>query len=274
MKLKTMWMILMIGCMAVSLSALQSYTFLHDGNVVNGVIIDMSSRNGQVEYQDNMKVHRSRIWMINYMDGNYDFPQERNQLSNNTDTVFLRNGGIIRDNIVDYSSRRQVWEFGQTQAVHESQILRIYFCCTALPAAFNRVQAAPPPGKDNRYSSSFLLNGNYIEVPLSYLNSQQTGFTDNSQINTQDLWMINFENNQWDFPAERNQLNRQKDTIFLKDGEVLYDIVTDFSNRRRTFQFKGMDPIHESQIKRIYFCCNVLPIAYKQHNNHLKFKRR
>ena len=273
MKLKRVWMILMMGCMALSLTAMQSFTFLHDGNVVKGVIIDVSSRNGQVEYLDNMKVHRSRIWMINYINENYDFPQERSQLSNNTDTVFLRNGEVIRDNIVDYSSRRQVWEFGRTQAVHESQIQRIYFCCTALPAAFNRAQAVPPPppGRDDRYSVSFLVSGRSIDLPLSYLNSQKTGYTDNSQINTQEIWMINFENNQWDFPAERNQLNQQKDTIFLKDGEVLYDTVTDFSKTRGTFQFRGLDPIHESQIKRIYFCCTPLPNVYKQYK---KFKRR
>ena len=273
MKLKNLWIVLIVGCMALSLPAMESFTFLHDGNVVKGVIVDMSSRNGQVEYLDKMKVNRSRIWMINYIDGNYDFPQERNQLSNNSDTVFLRNGGVIHDNIVDFSSRRQVWEFLRTNAVHESQIQRIYFCCTALPAAFNRAQAAlpAPPGKDGRYSITFLVNGKSIEVPLSYLNSQKTGFTDGTQINTSDIWMINFENNQWDFAAERGQLNQKQDMIILKDGEVVFDTVSDFSKTRGTFQFKGMDPLHESQIKRIYFCCNELPYAYRQNN---RFKRR
>jgi sRNA-binding regulator protein Hfq len=272
MRLKSMWFLLILG-MAVNLMAMQSFTFLHDGNVVKGVIIDMSSRNGQVEYLDHMKVHRSRIWMINYIDGNYDFPGERNQLSNRTDTIFLRNGGVIHDNITDYSSRRQVWEFTRTQAVHESQITRIYFCCTPLPQAFNRAQATFPAqgGRDDSYSVTFLVSGKSIEAPLSYMNSQMTGFTDGTKINTREVWMINFENNQWDFAAERRQLNQKQDTIFLKDGEVIYDNVTDFSKRRGTFQFSGMDPIHESQIKRIYFCCNTLPNVYRQHN---KFKRR
>jgi sRNA-binding regulator protein Hfq len=273
MRLKSKWFILIIGCMAVNLAAMQSFTFLHDGNVVKGVIVDMSSRNGQVEYLDNMKVNRSRIWMINYIDGNYDFPRERSQLSNNTDTVFLRNGGVIHDHITDFSSRRLVWEFMRNQAVHESQITRIYFCCTSLPPAFNQAQAALPQqsGQDERYSVTFLVSGKSIEVPLSYMNSQMTGFTDGKKVNTPDVWMINFENNKWDFADERRQLNQKQDTIFLKDGEVIYDTVTDFNKRRGTFQFKGIDPIHESQIKRIYFCCNLLPNVYRQYN---KFHRR
>jgi hypothetical protein len=271
MKLKSLFILLMMVFMTLSANAAQSVTFLKDGNKITDVIIDMSSHTGKIEYRHNHKVHRNHVWMINYVDANWDFPNERSQLSNKTDTIFLRDGTVIHDKIVDFSSRRWVWEFMRTRAIPESQIKRIYFCCTNLPGAYEKAAPSPGPKDEQRYSITFLVTGKSIEVPLSYLNSKKTGFTDGLQINTHDTWMINFENNQWDFPAERRQLNNRQDTIFLKDGNVLNDNVISFSEKQKTFQLSRGKPIHESQIKRIYFCCNVLPNAYK---GAIKFKRR
>ncbi|MGD2092330.1 MAG: hypothetical protein PVH61_39545 [Candidatus Aminicenantes bacterium] len=270
MKLKSLFILLMMMFMALSVNAAQSVTFLKDGNKVTDVIIDMSSRTGQIEYRSNYKVHRNQVWMINYVDANWDFPNERSQLSNNTDTVFLRDGTVIQDKIVDFSSRRWMWEFMKTRAIPESQIKRIYFCCTQLPGAYQQTPQQPAQAGD-RYSVTFLVTGKSIEVPLSYLNSQKTGFTDGLQINTHDIWMINFEDNQWDFPAERGRLNKRQDTIFLKDGNVIYDNINSFSEQQKTFRLGRNNPIHESQIKRIYFCCTVLPNDYK---GVIKFRRR
>lgn len=268
MKLKSLFVILMTVVMTLSLTAAQSVTFLKDGNKITDVIVDMSSQTGKIEYRSNHKVHRNQVWMINYVNANWDFPDERSQLSNNTDTVFLRDGTVIHDKIVDFSSRRWVWEFMRTRAVPESQIKRIYFCCTQIPGAY---KSEPLQKTGDRFSVTFLVTGKSIEVPLSYLNSQKTGFTDGLQINTHDIWMINFEDKKWDFPSERGRLNRRQDTIFLKDGNVLYVDITDFSEKQKTFQLSRGNPVHESQIKRIYFCCNVLPDAYK---GAIKFKRR
>ncbi len=271
MKLKSLFILLMTVVLTLGLNAAQSVTFLKDGNKITDVIIDMSSQTGKIEYQNNYKVNRNQVWMINYVDANWDFPNERNQLSNNTDTIFLRDGTVLHDKIVDFSSRRWVWEFARTRAVPESQIKRIYFCCTRLPGAYEKAAPSPGPADEKRYSITFLVTGKSIEVPLSYLNTQKTGFTDGLQINTHDIWMINFQDNQWDFPAERRQLNNRQDTIFLKDGNVVYDNIGSFSEQQKTFQLSRYNPIHESQIKRIYFCCTVLPDAYK---GAVKFRRR
>lgn len=271
MKLKSLFILLMMVVMTLNLTATQSVTFLKDGNKITDVIIDMSSRTGRIDYHGNYKVNRNQVWMINYVDANWDFPNERSQLSNHTDTVFLHDGTIIHDKIIDFSSRRLVWEFTRTRAVPESQIKRIYFCCTDLPGAYGKAAPAPGPKDEQRYSVTFLVTGKSIEVPLSYLNSKKTGFTDGLQINTHDIWMINFEDNQWNFPAERRQLNNQQDTIFLKDGNVLYDNINSFSEKQKTFQLSSNNPLHESQIKRIYFCCTALPNAYK---GAIKFRKR
>ena len=274
MKLKSLFIILMMLFMTLSANAAKSVTFLKDGNKISDVIIDMSSQTGRIDYQGNYKVNRSQVWMINYVNSNWDYPNERSQLANNTDTVFLRDGTVLKDKIIDFSSRRWVWEFKNNRAIRDSQIKRIYFCCTRLPGAYKQETTSPGTpntSNQNRYSITFLVTGKSIEVPLSYLNAQKTGFTDGLQINTHDIWMINFEDNKWDYPGERGRLNKRQDTIFLKDGNVVYGNITNFSEKQQTFRLSRGNPIHETQIKRIYFCCTALPNAYK---GAIKFKRK
>ena len=132
MKIKYALIALIVGMVVFSspnLLAMKSVTFLLDGNVVNETILDISSRTGQVDFTHNLKIHRGRIWMINFDGGNWDYPNERAQLSRNSDTIFLRNGQIMNVTITDFSSRRRVFEFRQGGSVHESNIKRIYFCC-------------------------------------------------------------------------------------------------------------------------------------------------
>lgn len=280
-KLKSILLVSVLMMLGMNLSAAKSVTFLHDGRSFTGTIYDMSSRTGVVEYYGNTKIHRSNIWMINYGDNRWDHPGERRKLSDRADTIFLRNGQIMSVRIVDFSSRRRVYEFQGGGNVHEGQVLRIYFCCTKLPAAYqqnqNQHQGNQGGNHGNRYASVFLMTGKSIEVPLSYLNSRKTGFTDGLQINTHDIWMINLSNDNWDYANDRRRLDRRLDTIFLKNGEVVYDTLVDFNERRGTFRFENTDPINESQISRIYFCCNPLPDAYRRGNrgnNRGIFKRK
>lgn len=264
-RIKSIFIVLAVVLLGLNLMAGRSVTFLHDGNKVTDTIIDMSSRTGHLEYRGNLKVHKSRVWMINFVDGKWNFPAERRQLSGNTDTIFLRNGQVMNVKIIDFSSRRRMFEFLGGGAVPEGQIKRIYFCCTKLPAAYGSkkaTSAAASGSAGSRYSAAFWLNGRMTEKPLAYLNNSKTGFTDGFQMNTKDIWMINFENNQWNFAAERVRLNRSVDTIFLKNGRVLYNKVVDFNESSLSFSFRSGSPIHESQVKRIYFCCTPLPPAY------------
>lgn len=264
MKLKSLVIILLVIGLGYSLSARNSVTFLTDGNTITGTMVDISSRNGMVDYWDGTKIHRSRIWMINYAGNQWDFPAERNQLSGNTDTIFLSNGHILNVNINDFSSRRQVFEFNNGGSVHEGEVLRVYFCCNKLPAAYKPRQEPEnePAPADEPAPYTFVVSGDAHHFPLSYINNTKTGFVGGLQINTQDVWMINFEDEKWNFPDEREQLNENQDTIFLWDGEVLYDVIIDYSKSRQTFRLENTEPLKLADVKRIYFCCNVLPDAY------------
>ena len=260
MKIKALMIFLSVILLGFHLSAVQSVTFLKNGDTITDTIIDMSSQTGQVEFRSHGKVHRSRIWMINFMGSSWDFPDERAQLVSDRDTVFLRNGHRLNVNIVDFSSRRHMFEFRVGGGVHESKVKRIYFCCTKLPTAYQGQKEAAPGESE---SVTFLVDGRIIDSPLSYMNSRKTGFQDGLQINTKDIWMINFENDSLDFPRERLQLNNKVDTIFPVKGRVFYDNVVAFDGRTGRFSFQRTNPIHYSQITRIYFCCTQFPEAFR-----------
>lgn len=277
MKKRMLMMLLVIAVGASSLMAAHSYTYLKNGTFIKDTLMDMSRRTGKLEYHSQGKVHWSQAWMINFQNDKWNFPNERSQLTGKADGIFLRNGQVMHAIIVDFSSRRRVFEFQQGGSVHESKVARIYFCCDILPGEYNKLLKTPnsstPSGNQNdrRYSTSFTVDGRTVEDPLSYLNSRKTGFTEGLQINTKDLWMVNFENNRWDFPNERNQLADDSDTLFMNDGEVVYGRITGFNKNKGTFTFREIDPVHESRIKRIYFCCEVLPQAFKRG---VKFKKK
>lgn len=277
MKKRMLMMLLMIAVGASSLMAAHSYTYLKNGTYIKDTLMDMSRRTGKLEYHNQGKVHWSQAWMINFQNDKWNFPGERSQLTGKADGIFLRNGQVMHAIIIDFSSRRRVFEFQQGGSVHESQVARIYFCCDILPGAYNKLLKTPQSGNqgnNNRGSStSFIVDGRVVEDSLSYLNSRKAGFTEGLQINTKDLWMINFENNRWDYPNERNRLAEDSDTLFMKDGEVLYGRITGFNKNNGTFTFRGMDPVHESHIKRIYFCCEVLPEAFKRGGKYKKKRR-
>lgn len=276
MKIKYVFIAAVVGIMVLGgshLAAIQSVTFLNDGNAITDTIIDMSSRTGQVEYRNNLKIHRGSIWMINYESGAWDYPNERAQLSRSTDTIFLRNGQIMNVTITDFSSRRMVYEFRQGGSVHESNIKRIYFCCTELPGAYQkqgqnqdqnqRKGLRRDAQQDDFYTVTFMLDGRVVDSPLKYLNNRKSGFEDGLQVNTKDIWMINFEDDSLDFPQERQRLDRRLDSIVLTNGRMLYDTVLDFNEREGTFGLRNLDPIHYSEIRRIYFCCNIFPDVYR-----------
>jgi len=79
----------------------------------------------------------------------------------------------------------------------------------------------------------------------------------NGEIPLRDVWMINFVNDKWDFPEERNQLETNDHYVFLKNGSVSSGRINDFSSDRRVFQFESGEEFPIGQIRRIYFAKRV-----------------
>lgn len=233
-----------------SLWGKEPVTFLEDGTSITEAINDMLGTPLKFQYVSGRKIPKYKVWMINFIDDNWNFPEERSQVTCQKDTIFLKNGNVLMENIVNYNNRRRVFDFEAGGYARAAEVTRIYICGTKIPWVYEeKIQ------EEKKYeSTTFLLDSRIINSPIKYLNLEKTGFMDGLQINTKDIWMINFENEQWNFPRERWRLSGKKiDTIVLTTGSVTYDKVRSFNQQRGTFQFENIDPLHYSEIKRIYF---------------------
>jgi hypothetical protein len=77
------------------------------------------------------------------------------------------------------------------------------------------------------------------------------------EIPLRDLWMINFVDDQWNFPEERNQITSNDHYVFLKNGSVAAGRIVDFSSEQRVFEFQSGEKFPIMDIRRIYFARNL-----------------
>jgi hypothetical protein len=79
----------------------------------------------------------------------------------------------------------------------------------------------------------------------------------NGEFPLRDIWMINFIDDRWDFPAERDQMEPRDHYVFMRNNAVSAGRVVDFSSERRVFQFESGEEFPIGQVRRIYFAKNV-----------------
>ena len=75
----------------------------------------------------------------------------------------------------------------------------------------------------------------------------------NGEFPLRDIWMINFDLDGWNFPAERKRLTTGNHYVFLHNKSVSTGRIVDFSSDRRVFQFESGEEFAIGQISRIYF---------------------
>lgn len=131
MKKKTsIFLIILLLSFSLSASKLkpaQIKVFLTNGNEMITKLVDFSSRTKKFEFKNDKKVHFSKIWMINFVNTDWYFPKDIGKRVKNYDLIVLKNGSYIVDKIIDFSSRRRVFEFKDHKPIHFSKIKRIYF---------------------------------------------------------------------------------------------------------------------------------------------------
>lgn len=79
----------------------------------------------------------------------------------------------------------------------------------------------------------------------------------NGDLPLRDLWMINFIDDGWNFPAERDQIETRDHYVFLRNNAVSAGRIVDFSSERRVFQFESGEEFPVGQVRRIYFAKDV-----------------
>ena len=105
----------------------ESAIHMVNGKMVVLKLVDWGNRKNDLRFKNGTKIFKTQIWMMNFINRDWNYPTERSRLSRETDTVFLKNGDVVHDIVVDFSSRRRVFEFVKHKAVHISKVKRVYF---------------------------------------------------------------------------------------------------------------------------------------------------
>lgn len=110
----------------------------------------------------------------------------------------------------------------------------------------------------------FLQGGKMVVGELADLSRTRLVFTlrDGQEIALHRIWMINFVNTDWNFPAEREKMEKDQHYLVFRNDRMTSGKILDFSHNQG-FQFDTKEAVPLAQVRRIYFT-NELPSAYKE----------
>jgi|GEM_PF-1749728 hypothetical protein len=109
------------------LRAGEAAIYLRSGDLFVDRIIDISSTRLVLETANSGEFPLRDVWMVNYINEGWDFPEEREQQETNEHYIFLRDGGVIAGRIIDFSSAQLVYEMRGGEKIAPGRIRRIYF---------------------------------------------------------------------------------------------------------------------------------------------------
>jgi hypothetical protein len=110
-----------------SLESGESAIFLKSGERVVGEIVDISSARLVLELKDGRNFALAKIWMINFVNTEWNFPEERGKIRSDEHYLFLRNGDIVSGALADFSSQQRVFELKGGEKIGYGRVQRIYF---------------------------------------------------------------------------------------------------------------------------------------------------
>ena len=227
----------------------QCSAFFKGGNMATGIINFLKTSQMKIGFINQGKFSLQKVWMLNFANTKWGFPNERKVLNQNFDTIFLKNGRTFYDKVKKYSFGFKVFRFANTKDIHISKIKRIYFCCTKLPKAYKAIK-----NDDNQLAyTTFFSDGRVKNSRIKYYNINKTGFEDGLQVNTKDIVMINFENEKNNFPNEKKHLNYKLDTVFINNGKYIQRAISILNFEKGKIVFQDESEVDMNKVTRIYF---------------------
>jgi hypothetical protein len=118
--------VLAVATASAQLRAGESAIFFRSGDVIVDRIVDISSTRHVLQTANSGEFQIREVWMINFVNENWDFPQERDQMETNENYVFLKNGDVISGRLTDFSSTRKVFQLQAGDEIAPGRIRRIY----------------------------------------------------------------------------------------------------------------------------------------------------
>jgi len=98
------------------------------------------------------------------------------------------------------------------------------------------------------------VSGKIVDVIVPQLDFK---LEDGKIIPLRDIWMINFETADWNFPQERNVLETNDHYVFLKNGDIQSGRLSAYSAETKSFAFESGEYFPLVQCRRIYFSKTV-----------------
>jgi len=96
--------------------------------------------------------------------------------------------------------------------------------------------------------------GKIVDVILPQLDFK---LEDGKTFPLRDIWMINFESAEWNFPQERNGLETNDHYVFLKNGDIHSGRLSAYSAETKSLVFESGEYFPLVQCRRIYFSKTV-----------------
>jgi hypothetical protein len=110
--------------------------------------------------------------------------------------------------------------------------------------------------------SLHLQNGEMVAGEMVDISSTRlvVRLRDGREFPLHEIWMINFVGTDWNFPEERERLEKDEHYLFFKNDRLTSGRIVDFN--RRVFELDTKENVPVAQVRRIYFT-NRLPSAYQ-----------
>ena len=136
---------------------------------------------------------------------------------------------------------------------------RLFIAAMTFAVLAGAVAFGGQPRMRSGEATIYLKSGDSIIDKIIDISSERLVLeTANSgEIPLRDIWMINFIDEGWDFPAERNQIATADHYVFLRNEGVSAGRIVDFSSDRRVFQFESGEEFPIGQVRRLYFAKDV-----------------
>lgn len=226
--------------------------FMINGDVRTDIINYMSTGVNKMGFENSSKISLFDIWMMNFESNQWNYPDERAKLSNSLDTLFLRDGRILKDKVRSYSTRRRVFYLRDNREIYVAKVKRIYFCCTKLPDHY-RKKLPQDTIKSSGPTRFVMKNGNKINGTIAWTRGNGSYFKLKSgvQIPFHNLRRVIFQKRR---PVE--PITSRAGFVVLRNGKVINAPVVSYDSGSKVFKFRNRMPVHIDQVAIVNFTVN------------------
>jgi hypothetical protein len=181
MKKLSSYLLIAAGCLwlfpqslpAEALKAGTAAIFMQGGKMNVGEIVDISRTRLVLQLKDGREFSLERVWMINFINTDWNFPEERKMMEKDEDYVFFKNNDITSGRIIDFSSTRRVFQLDTSEEIPIGRVRRIYFS-RSLPPAYESKLKAERPNFVGSYQGEIRLSSGEVRKVFMSLNNDRT----------------------------------------------------------------------------------------------------